>query len=215
MFRTKKLPINVRLQRVRNELRLESVLKECISGLKTWHSVPRKVLCLGLGSPTNSVNAQAQLALLLEICDSLAIDYAQISAYDPVFTDEDRTLFTELDLTVLSTSNYVADAPTLLYMPHCDLDLYETILRAHWSETLLSQILLVCNHFQDYVDNNSERKLKAKAPCLLRIVPFLKSEPLPSSSAFPTAFNNTSFQFLASKPPESCFEATVDNTGSH
>lgn len=89
------------------------------------------VLCLGLGSPSASQNANIQLAFLLELCSTLNIvrpsfpcvfqiltvtptplplllaltlgqDHTRISIYDPVFTPEDFELFQELSITVLS-----------------------------------------------------------------------------------------------------------------
>jgi hypothetical protein len=40
----------------------------------------------------------------------------------------------------------------MLFMPHCDRDLYEKILRVNWTVEQLQNILLIANHFGDYVD---------------------------------------------------------------
>ena len=48
-----------------------------------------KVLCLGLGSPTASREARAQLAFLLEVCDDLII--VCTSRYVKTFTDTENT----------------------------------------------------------------------------------------------------------------------------
>jgi hypothetical protein len=37
-------------------------------------------------------------------------------------------------------------------MPHCDLELYENIIGANWSEENLRRIIFVANRFSDYAD---------------------------------------------------------------
>ncbi|KAJ3894177.1 SRR1-domain-containing protein [Lentinula edodes] len=165
------------------------------------------VTCLGLGSPETSDNARAQLAFLLKVCDALNIDCTRISIYDPVFTDEDKSLLRQLGMCVLDCGSDTTDTriynistdeePTMLFMPHCDLALYESVLAANWSSSRLNNSLFICNHFDDYIQNNSIRSLEDKAPHLLNIAPNITSYPLPTSPDWPSAFNNTSVQFLS------------------
>ncbi|KAF7295069.1 Translation machinery-associated protein 20 [Mycena indigotica] len=63
---------------------------------------PTKIVCLGLGSPCASANSRAQLAFLLELCKTTAIEHAQVALYDPVFSQEDAALFEQLGLTLLA-----------------------------------------------------------------------------------------------------------------
>jgi hypothetical protein len=42
--------------------------------------------------------------------------------------------------------------PTILFMPHCDRNLYENVLRANWTKEGLQNMLLVANRFSEYVD---------------------------------------------------------------
>ncbi|PBK77981.1 hypothetical protein ARMSODRAFT_17302 [Armillaria solidipes] len=155
------------------------------------------VLCLGLGSPCSSPNSRAQLAFLLLICKSLNIDRSRVSLYDPVFTGEDLCFFEEQKLKVLSESNekegYAIDSPTLVYMPHCDMELHEDILK---DNSTVRNAILICNRLGDYVESNPSHKLEARVPYLCRIVPFLVSVSLPPSNVWPAAFNNTSVQYL-------------------
>lgn len=44
------------------------------------------------------------------------------------------------------------ERPTILYMPHCDLELYENIIGANWSEENLRRIIFIANQFGDYMD---------------------------------------------------------------
>ncbi|KAG7452665.1 SRR1-domain-containing protein [Guyanagaster necrorhizus] len=161
------------------------------------------VLCLGLGSPCSSPNSRAQLAFLLLICKSLNIDRSRVSLYDPVFTEEDLCYFEEQKLNVFQNNEsegYAIKSPTLLYMPHCDMELHEEILKHN---STLRNVVLICNRLGDYVESNPSRELEARVPYLCRIVPFLISVSFPPSHVWPAAFNNTSVQYL----PISNFDA--------
>ncbi|KAF9246484.1 hypothetical protein BU15DRAFT_85244 [Melanogaster broomeanus] len=157
---------------------------------------PKNVLCLGLGSPCSSRDARAQLAFLNQICAFSDMDSASVSVYDPVFTDTDRELFQDLGIQL----RHSLDGPTILYMPHCDLKLYEIVIRANWSYQRLCDIMFLANRFSDYIDNNLVSTLEKESPCLMRLVPFVESRPLPTSTAFPTAFNNLSLQYVRRTP---------------
>jgi len=191
------------LQYVREELGQDEWGKECQRIVKECLSIASlaspQVLCLGLGSPSTSVNARVQLALLLDVCDYLKVDREHVSVYDPVFTAEDASLFGELRIRLLTENKnggYLIMRPTLCFMPHCDIDIYENLLQANWSKERLSNIVLVANRLSDYLDRNPIHKLKSRAPCLLRLAPILHYRPLPMPRSWPTAFNNTAVQFI-------------------
>ncbi|KAH9901185.1 hypothetical protein C8Q73DRAFT_662608 [Cubamyces lactineus] len=153
------------------------------------------VLCLGLGSPASSRDARAQLAFLLAACDDLSIDRTNVAAFDPVFAPQDLELLAQLRLTALPDNrqaSYELRSPTIVFMPHCDLHLYENLLRENWSPAQLPNVLLIANRLCDY----AEKKLASEHPCVARLAPYLTSRPLRPSTAFPTAFNNTSIQFV-------------------
>jgi hypothetical protein len=40
----------------------------------------------------------------------------------------------------------------MLFMPHCDLDLYENILRENWSQDKLQNLFFICNNLAEYVE---------------------------------------------------------------
>ncbi|KAJ7275411.1 SRR1-domain-containing protein [Mycena haematopus] len=169
-----------------------------------------QVLCLGLGSPSSSPNSRAQLAFLLEICKSVPIKHDNVSIYDPVFSAEDGALFEKLGFRMLSGNKdgkHTLDAPTILWMPHCDMDLHESLLAANWSREQLERMVLISNRLTDYVDGNPVRKLEIQAPCLLRLESVLQCCLLPVSPAFPTAFNSTAIQSVGrnAELPESWF----------
>ncbi|KAF4576847.1 hypothetical protein EYR36_004827 [Pleurotus pulmonarius] len=130
------------------------------------------VVCLGLGSPSSSRDAIAQLGFLLQLCHCCNTSPEKVSLYDPVFTEADKELFVAYQFDVLSENrngDYPAEGPTLFFMPHCDLSLYENILRANWTPQRLEHLVLVANNLSDYIQNKSQRELEEHAPCLLRI----------------------------------------------
>ncbi|KAM5539074.1 hypothetical protein V8D89_007297 [Ganoderma adspersum] len=157
------------------------------------------VLCLGLGSPSSSRDARAQLAFLLTVCDDLRITRTNVSVFDPVFTDQDNQLFTQLGLTVLPENrmaHHRLESPTIAFMPHCDLHLYDNLFRENWSREQLPRVLLIANRLSEYAANIPSRKLAVEYPCVARLAPCLAAHPLQPCAAFPTAFNNTAVQFV-------------------
>jgi hypothetical protein len=49
-----------------------------------------------------------------------------------------------------SASHTRGDA-SFLFMPHCDIHVYEAVLRANWSPVALSRIYLLGNTLTDYI----------------------------------------------------------------
>ncbi|KAF8136392.1 SRR1-domain-containing protein [Boletus edulis] len=175
----------------------------CREALDEARMAPRKVLCLGLGSPSSSRDARAQLALLSCLCASLGIVSADVSMYDPVFTDADRQLFQTLGMRYLDHNQgteHSLNCPTILYMPHCDLRVYEQVIRANWTLEGLCNIVFLANRFRDYVDHNAVSKLEKESPCMLKLEPFVESRPIPTSSAFPSAFTSLAVQYVSRTP---------------
>ncbi|KAG8995995.1 hypothetical protein FRB93_000957 [Tulasnella sp. JGI-2019a] len=114
---------------------------------------PMKVLCLGLGSPKSSDVARQQLILmkefqlLFDICDS------NVSLYDPAFSKEDAEELRAMGYLVIlenKSGRHALEAPTLVFMPHCDAFLYEGILYENWTPKKLSLLTLVGNNLQQY-----------------------------------------------------------------
>ncbi|KDQ12384.1 hypothetical protein BOTBODRAFT_34685 [Botryobasidium botryosum FD-172 SS1] len=164
---------------------------------------PTHALCLGLGSPSSSPTSRAQLCLLLDLLVRCEIPRGNTSIYDPVFAEEDKETLSSLGLSVSlenKRAKHPCTDPTLVFMPHCPLRLYENILRENWSARTLSGLILVANTFSGYVESIPKRKLQTQAPCLERLASLVISHPVPSFRDDPSAFNNTSIQFA---PPAS------------
>ncbi|KAI8998825.1 hypothetical protein BD414DRAFT_476187 [Trametes punicea] len=179
----------------------QQTLRESLEEAFTALDAAQAVLCLGLGSPASSRDARAQLAFLLAACDDLSIDRTRVSVFDPVFVDQDLELLAQLRLTHLSENqqaSYGMRSPTIVFMPHCDLHLYENLLRENWSQERLPNVFLIANRLSDYAESIPSRKLTSEHPCVARLAPYLTSRPLRPCTPYPTAFNNTSIQFVRS-----------------
>ncbi|KAH9842891.1 SRR1-domain-containing protein [Rhodofomes roseus] len=147
------------LQRTMDELAETEWIRECKQivreSLDALTFGCPNVLCLGLGSPSASRDARAQLALLLAICEDLHIDRANVSVYDPVFAEADIALLAALGVARLTEDRhgrFRAAAPTVAFMPHCDLQLYENLLRENWAGAGLSPLVLIANRLSDYAE---------------------------------------------------------------
>ncbi|ETW85498.1 hypothetical protein HETIRDRAFT_448582 [Heterobasidion irregulare TC 32-1] len=178
------------------ELRTGNWLQECHrltrDAVKEASIDSPSVLCLGLGCPASSRNARSQLAFLIETRDNLFLDRDKVAAYDPAFTAEDVALLAQL-----SSKDLSIETPTLLFMPHCDMGLYEALLRDNWSSERLCSLFLIGNLFSDYLVNKPSNKMATQFPCLTRLTPYLLARPLPSGGPNPTAFVSLAIQFVA------------------
>lgn len=52
---------------------------------------------------------------------------------------------------------YAIKTPTLVFMPHCDIELYDHFLRANWSEEGMGRVILVGNDLAAYVERRITR----------------------------------------------------------
>lgn len=198
-----KLTFPEKLSRAKSELNcplwLEGHLDSMLQELKKRHT--QDILCLGLGSPSNSLVACAQLVLLLHL-QQLILEPQSVLIYDPVFDDEDVIGLKELGFEVLSATQsqicYNTFAPRLFFLPHCELWLYEALVRANWTPDGLSSLLMISNSFHTYSDKLLAKEMRNLYPCVWRLTPLLKCLPLPRSPSHETAFTELAIQFIDS-----------------
>ncbi|EJU05778.1 SRR1-domain-containing protein [Dacryopinax primogenitus] len=161
---------------------------------------PTRVLCLGLGSPTDWSPAQYQLALLMRLCQHFNIPLERAEVFDPVFTEEDEDYLRSVGLTVPSEdkdARYELLEPTLVYMPHCDLIYYNYLLEENWSAERLGNLLMLGNNLEDYVTMGPMKRLRVKGPLVEKIVPYINATSFPPKFELESgAFNDTQFQFV-------------------
>lgn len=166
--------------------------------LSERHSTKRG-LCLGLGSPSTSIDSRWQLVLLLDLVNRFGIDPPAIEIYDPLFTQDEISQLQSLGLSILSENlggRHTIDQGTLLYLPHCPMVLLERLLRANWSREKLETLVLVGNDVGEWIEGR--RSHQAKYTCIERIVPFLSSTSFPPDAfgVATTAFAGISFQVV-------------------
>ncbi|WWC98864.1 hypothetical protein V866_005758 [Kwoniella sp. B9012] len=99
------------------------------------------VLCLGIGKPFSDRTAQIQLALLLELADSLSCPTSSIEVFDPVSDEGDKRILSAFGINHLEENlmgKHVL-SPTkayLLYLPHAPKQLYESLLQTNFGPSL-------------------------------------------------------------------------------
>mmetsp|Transcript_9931 Transcript_9931/g.14920 ORF Transcript_9931/g.14920 Transcript_9931/m.14920 type:complete len:342 (+) Transcript_9931:1-1026(+) len=129
-----------------------------------------EVICYGLGSISDSPNAQYQLALILLVSESLKksienLGTINVYLYDPVLTLMDKDVLIEIGLKTLSINEQCkrkVEIPTLFYMPHCSRGMYNNVVWANWGHRL-SGICLLGNSFSNYMEKSNLQAVKAKA----------------------------------------------------
>ncbi|GAA5971481.1 hypothetical protein JCM21900_000917 [Sporobolomyces salmonicolor] len=155
----------------RDAMRQSGYLQACREMLRTALAPPRKddekaapsscprpvcVVCLGLGSLSESTKAQDQYVLLRELIEELgaALDPTHpVAFYDPVFTPEDVAYLGSQGHSVLPAEYPLAlPRPTLLYIPHGPRSLFDALLRANWSPAALERMILLGNRLDLYDD---------------------------------------------------------------
>ncbi|GIL91359.1 hypothetical protein Vretimale_17714 [Volvox reticuliferus] len=103
--------------------------------LTRWHCM-RSLVVYGLGSPHLSRVSRYQLALVLLLRDQILSGLTSpVHLYDPAFDDVDRLALEQLGLQVVDVDEGAARRvvePTFFYMPHCEAELYDALLRANW-----------------------------------------------------------------------------------
>ncbi|GIL64026.1 hypothetical protein Vafri_18013 [Volvox africanus] len=106
------------------------------TALTRWHCM-RSLVVYGLGSPHLSRVSRYQLALVLLLRDQVLRGLTSpVHLYDPAFDDVDRLALEQLGLQVVDVDEGAARRvmePTFFYMPHCERELYDALLRANWN----------------------------------------------------------------------------------
>lgn len=122
-------------------VKASKLLAEVTGALEPHRAQFDMIRCLALGSPTQDAAAGYQLALLCLIADHFGIEYGRVSLFDPVFSQDDFSLFGELGLKVepeLATATTTA----LYFMPHADLSLTNDVVTSQAPRLLLANNLI-------------------------------------------------------------------------
>ncbi len=76
------------------------------------------------------------------------------------------------------------ESPTIVFMPHCDLHLYDNFFRENWCKEQLSRVVLIANRLSEYAERYVQPFAARPSPRLSR------SDPVPAA-AFPAHFPHT------------------------
>ncbi|KAG8838180.1 hypothetical protein FRC18_005944 [Serendipita sp. 400] len=85
--------------------------------------------------------------------------------YDPVFTAEDMNGMQALGLSVINGDEAKAalhplPGPTILFMPHCDIELHQKVLESNWSFSGLRKLLMIGNPLEQYPLTTEKERLE-------------------------------------------------------
>jgi hypothetical protein len=76
-----------------------------------------------------------------------------IEVFDPILSVTESHVLEALGCSVMSINEHgkrEALKPTLFFMPHCEAELYNNLLRANWKPDLLKNMVLFGNSFEEY-----------------------------------------------------------------
>jgi uncharacterized protein YejL (UPF0352 family) len=98
----------------------------------------------------------------------------------------------------IKTTNGISDRPhdeeagiTVFWMPHCPKELYAAVLRANWSPTSLSRIIIIGNSFHNIISSLPSETDRVTLGRVFAAGPISSVFPLPEYSDDPYIFNNT------------------------
>lgn len=135
------------------------------------------------------------------------MDWYHIEVFDPILSLTESRVLEALGCSVLSVNELgrrQALRPTLFFMPHCEAELYDTLLQANWRGDILNQIVLFGNSFVAYqhhglIVNNST--VIDSRQHILAVRRFVKEfEVSTVSDDYFRAFNGSSWHFFSLDP---------------
>lgn len=150
-----------------------------------------EIICLGIGRISECSIAKHQLAFISIIAKHLKTP--AIKFFDPIFTSSDKKLIELLNHQVLTDNKegkYVADVPTLFYLPHCPKQITNNLLFSNWNPEHVKNLFLICNSFKSIIEATPERFLRPNASFLLEINPFVTEVEIDNNFKFSDIFND-------------------------
>uniref|UniRef100_A0A7N0TLG3 SRR1-like domain-containing protein n=1 Tax=Kalanchoe fedtschenkoi TaxID=63787 RepID=A0A7N0TLG3_KALFE len=114
----------------------------------------------GIGSIEAYENPRVQLSLALLMKKRLNW-VGDVEVFDPVLSPTESSVIRSLGCSVIPVNEQgkrLATRPTLFFMPHCDLSLYNNLLLTNWCPKMLNHIALLGNSFKIYAELASDFK---------------------------------------------------------
>lgn len=162
-----------------------------------------KMVIYGIGSIESYESPRMQLSLAVLMKRNL--DWiGEMEVFDPIISLTESKVMEDLGFRVLSVNEdgrrQVVD-PILFFMPHCEVELYDNLLKTNWRHDLLNKIILLGNSFEKYEQHrlvSKNRGLDDLRKHLLAVQRFTKEfEIRIVSDDYFRAFHNSSWHFFS------------------
>lgn len=160
---------------------ITAIVQNCVR-LKESQCDSIQLVLFGLGSPSQAVIPQIQLALFLLVESTLSdlgviIDHVKV--YDPLFTSTDKAVLHALfpsdsyKLTILEDNNACrfqasSKSKTLFFLPHLDHVLTNNLLDSNSHQT--PNLILLSNRLSLYLERDIHNSLSRIAPVISQLL---------------------------------------------
>lgn len=160
-----------------------------------------EIICLGIGRISQCSIAKNQLAFISIVRKRFEIP--AIKFFDPVLSVDENKIIEELQHKVLKENTegkYLAQRPTLFYLPHCPKQITNNLLFTNWNSENIQNVFLICNSFASIIQSTPERILRPNARYILNINSFVTELEIKNSFKYTDIFNDFSIHsFLSGK----------------
>jgi hypothetical protein len=158
--------ITKNIQLAREKLQKSSAYKEIMEQMQNPEMVARiknvidtdphhsqlQLVLYGVGEMKHEIGAlQLAFAILLREKFEWVND---IVVFDPILSPLETRAICELNCTYLFVNEEgrrTVDRPTLFFMPHCPVNLFENVLQANWTSANLNKIIILGNILSGYI----------------------------------------------------------------
>jgi len=190
------------LKNCEEELKTSEFLKGAEESLKRalQQKEIREIICLGIGKISECSIAKHQLALISVI--KKLFDIPAIKFFDPVLSADEKKLLELLQFEVLTENTegkYLAQQPTLFYLPHCPKQITNNLLFTNWNPENIQNLFLICNSFSSVVQSTPERLLRPNAHYILEINPYVSEIEFENNFRYSDIFNDFSAHSFTSE----------------
>ncbi|KAL7594448.1 protein SENSITIVITY TO RED LIGHT REDUCED 1 [Lactuca sativa] len=162
-----------------------------------------KMVIYGIGSIESFESPRLQLSLAILMKRKL--DWiGEMEVFDPIISLTESKVMVELGCRVLLVNEHgrrEAVDPILFFMPHCEVELYDNLLKTNWRHDLLNKIILLGNSFEKYEHHrlvSKNQALDESRKHLLAIQEFTKEFEIKTlSDDYFRAFHGSSWHFFS------------------
>lgn len=127
-----------------------------------------------------------------------------VEVFDPIISLTESRILTDFGCSVLSINEQgrrQVSKPMLFFMPHCDAELYDNLLKTNWQINSLNKIVLFGNSFEEYerIRPFCQNPVVAdRQKHILALKKFTKEFPIDTvSDCYFRAFHSSSWHFFS------------------